>query len=239
MIRALLAILLLSFRPAAALADTGQPLTGRDIAGIVGAALVEHGLEGKAILADKRRYFPCETALTVSPRIDGRWDSVNVNCPGIIPWSIVVRTSAAVPEDFSFGNDDPDVLATSLVVLRHDMRRGEVITADKLEIARIQRAPASGIFTDIAPLVGRRMAYAVGAGVPLRDRHLEMEWYVRADEPIVIEVNTGSVVVAMAGIALENGQIGDLIRVRNSRSARVLVGMLEDEKKIIVSPNMN
>jgi flagella basal body P-ring formation protein FlgA len=239
MIRAFLGIVLIFLSSAVALAETGPPLTGRDIAGIVRAVLAEHGQEGESILADQRRYFPCETALTVAPRLDGRWDAVDVICPGAIPWSIVVRTSAAVPKGFSFGNDVLNGPETSLVILRQAMRRGEVITAEKLGIAEIQRAPASGIFTAIGPLVGRRMAYAVGAGVPLLDRHLEMVWSVRANEPIVIEINTGSVVVAMAGVALENGQTGDIIRVRNSRSERVVVGRVGDEKKIIVTPNMN
>ena len=239
MIRAIFGIFLIFLGSALASAETGQPLTGRDIAGIVRAVLAEHGQEGEPILADQRRYFPCETAITVAPRLDGRWDAVDVNCPGAIPWSIVVRTSAAVPDDFSFGNDVLNGPETSLVILRHAMRRGEVITAEKLEIAEIQRSPASGIFTEIGPLVGRRMANAVGAGVPLLDRHLEMVWSVRANEPIVIEINTGSVVVAMAGVALENGQTGDIIRVRNTRSERVVVGRVGDEKKIIVTPNMN
>jgi flagella basal body P-ring formation protein FlgA len=239
MMRALLAAVLVCLTSGGAQADLAQPLTGRDVAALVREALAAHGQEGAPILADQRRFFPCEVDLTVSPRREGRWDAVDVACPGNIPWSIVVRTSADVPPGFSFGGNETTGEPTTVVVVRHTIRRGEVITADKLELAEVPRSPAPGAFTEIEPLIGRRMVQTLSAGVPIRERHLQMEWSVRADDPIVIETNTGEMVIAMSGIALQDGQAGDFIRVRNLRSGRVVTGMVTDDKKIIVTPNMN
>jgi flagella basal body P-ring formation protein FlgA len=239
MMRMALACLLAFLTGAPAQADLAAPLTGAEIAAVVRETLVANGHEGVPILADQRRYFPCEVDLTVAPRREGRWDAVDVACPGAIPWSIVVRTSAEVPQGFSFGSSEPTGAITRVVVLRHTIRRGEVITADKLELVDMPRTPAPGTFLEIEPLIGRRMVQTLGAGVPVRERHLQMEWSVRADDPIVIETDTGEMIVAMAGVALENGQIGDFIRVRNLRSRRVVTGMVAEEKKIIVTPNMN
>lgn len=239
MMRALLAAGLVLLGAGAVQAEPAQPVTGREIAAIVRDALAAHGQEGTPILADQRRFFPCEVDLTVAPRHEGRWDAVDVACPGDIPWSIVVRTSAEVPAGFSFGADAATGEPVTVVVVRHTIRRGEVITADKLELAQVQRSPAPGAFTEIEPLIGRRMVQTLSAGVPIRERHLQMEWTVRADDPIVIETNTGEMVIAMSGIALENGQLGDFIRVRNLRSGRVVTGMVGEDKKIIVTPNMN
>lgn len=220
-------------------AEQPEPLTGQDIATAVRDVMAAHGQVGAPILADQRRYFPCEVDLTIAPRREGRWDAVDVACAGAIPWSIVVRTSADVPAGYSFGSDTDDGQTTTVVVVRHTIRRGEVITADKLELAEVPRTPAPGVFSEIEPLVGRKMAQSLSAGVPIRERHLQMEWSVRADDPIVIETDTGQMVISMAGIALENGQAGDFIRVRNLRSQKVVVGRVTDEKKIIVTPNMN
>lgn len=239
MMRALLAAVLVCLSGGGAQADPTQPLTGREVAALVREALAANGQEGAPILADQRRFFPCEVDLTVSPRREGRWDAVDVACPGNIPWSIVVRTSADVPPGFSFGGNETAGDPTTVVVVRHTIRRGEVITADKLELAEVLRPPAPGAFTEIEPLIGRRMLQTVSAGVPIRERHLQMEWSVRADDPIVIETNTGEMVIAMSGIALEDGQEGDFIRVRNLRSGRVVTGMVAEDKKIIVTPNMN
>lgn len=237
--RALIASLLLGLAGASAQAEQPAPITGAEIAVVVREALAANNQAGLPILADQRRYYPCEVDLTVAPRRAGRWDAVDVTCAGAVPWSIVVRTSAEVPAGFGFGAQDGDGTLTPVVVLRHTIRRGEVITADKLELVEMPRTPAPGTFPEIETVIGRRMAQTLSAGVPLRERHLQMEWSVRADDPIVIETDTGGMTVAMAGIALENGQAGDFIRVRNSRSGRIVTGMVADEKKIIVTPNTN
>ncbi len=239
MMRSLLASGLLCLAIGTAQADPAAPFTGEDIAAIVRDALVANGQEGAPILAGQRRYFPCDVDLSVAPRREGRWDAVTVSCSGTIPWSIVVRTSAHVPAGFGFASGDTSGETTTVVAFRHTIRRGEVITADKLELVELQSSRAQGSFSDIEPLIGRRMVQTLGAGVPVRERHLEMDWAVRANDPIVIETVTGEMVIAMAGVALEHGQAGDFIRVRNLRSGRVVVGMVTKEKKIIVSPNMN
>lgn len=239
MMRSLLASVLVLLTIGPAQSDPAAPFTGEDIAAIVRDVLVANGQEGVPILAGQRRYFPCDADLSVAPRREGRWDAVNVSCAGTIPWTIVVRTSAHVPAGFGLGTADANGETTTVVVFRHTIRRDEVITADKLEIVEMQRVRAPGTFSEIEPLIGRRMVQTLSAGVPVRERHLEMEWAVRANDPIVIETDTGSMVIAMAGVALEHGQAGDFISVRNLRSGRVVVGMVTREKKIIVSPNMN
>lgn len=239
MMRAILASMLLLAGSGAARAELGEPFTGGEIAVLVHQALMANGQDGAPIIAEQRRYYPCEAELTVMPRREGRWDAVDVACPGAIPWSIVVRTSVGVPPGFRFGGGDTAAEMTAVVVLRHSIRRDEVITADKLELVEIPRAPAPGAFSEIAPLIGRRMGQNLGAGVPIRERHLEMDWAVRADDPIVIETAAGGLVISMGGVALENGQTGDFIRVRNLRSGKVVIGMVTQEKKINVVPNMN
>lgn len=240
MTRVWLALAVLFATGGALLAEPAAPaLTGKEIAVIVRAALAENGQEGAPVLAEQRRYFPCEVPLAVAPRRAGRWDAVDVACAGKIPWSIVVRTSVEVPAVFDLGGRETEGEAKAVVVFRHSIRRDEVITADKLEIVTLERAPGPGTFSEIAPLIGRRMAQTLGAGVPLRERHLQRDWPVREGDPVVIETDTGAMVISMAGVALENGQIGDFIKVRNSRSQKTVQGRVQDGKKIIVTPNMN
>ena len=220
-------------------AETNDAFTGGDIAAIVRDTLAANGQNGSPILAEQRRYYPCDVDLTVMPRREGRWDAVDVVCAGQVPWSIIVRTSVDVPLGYRFGMADTEVETQAVVVLRHSIRRNEMLTAEKLELTKVSHAAAPGMFFRIAPLIGRRMAQNLGAGVPLRERHLEMEWAVREDDPIVIETAVGGLVISMAGVALENGQTGDFIQVQNVQSRKVVIGMVTDEKKINVLPNLN
>jgi flagella basal body P-ring formation protein FlgA len=239
MMRTLLAFSLCFLTAGVVQADPSVPLSGKDIAVLVRETLVENGQDGVPIVADQRRYFPCEVDLAITPRREGRWDAVDVMCPGAIPWSIVVRTSVEVPAGFSFGGRETIGETTPVVVFRQAIRRDEVITADKLEIIEMQRVPASGVFSEIEPLIGRTMLRTLAAGVPVTVRHLQMNWSVRRGDPVVIETDKGEMVVSMAGIALENGQTGDFIQVQNLRSRKTVHGVVTDGNKIIVAPNMN
>ncbi|MBF9046409.1 flagellar basal body P-ring formation protein FlgA [Rhodobacterales bacterium LSUCC0031] len=237
--RVVLAIIAVFLVANSAHAELRPPLTGADIAVVVREAMIENGQIGAPMLAEQRRYYPCETALSVAPRRAGRWDAVDVSCAGAIPWSIVVRTSVEVPAIFGFGEGERTGEMTNVVVPRHTLRRDEVITAEKLELVAIDSARASGTYSEIAPLIGRRMVQTLSAGVPVRERHMELAWSVREGDPIVIEANTGGMIISMAGIALENGQVGDFIEVRNQRSQKTVHGIVGEGKKIVVAANMN
>lgn len=238
MTRMVLAACVIGLLAGMAQAEQPKPVTGQEVAAAVSEALAAHGQQGTPILAAQRRYFPCDGMLTVTPRQKDRWDAVDVKCPGKLPWSIVVRTSADVPAGLD-GDDQDAGETTKVVVLRRALRRGEVITEDKLDVTEVSGVPVRGAFSAAEDLIGRRMAQSLGSGVPIQERHLQMDWLVRADDPIVIETNAEGIVIGMAGVALEHGQPGDFIRVRNLRSGRELTGRVADDKKIIVTSNIN
>lgn len=239
MVRAVLATFFLCLAANSTYAEMRPVLTGADIAVVVRTAMSENGQNGVPIIAEQRRYYPCETELSVAPRRAGRWDAVEVTCSAAIPWSIVVRTTVEVPAVFGIEGGKKDGEMTTVVVPRYTLRRDEVITAEKIELVSIESSRASGTYSEIAPLIGRRMLQTLSAGVPLRERHMELAWPVREGDPIVIEANTGGLIISMAGIALENGQVGDFIEARNQRSQKTVHGILGEGKKIIVVTNMN
>lgn len=237
--RAVLCLLVTLLAPTALHAQAAaEPLTGKHIAEQVNAALAKNGLSGEALIAAERRYFPCTAALEVTPRREGRWDAVDVKCAGPLTWAIVVRTSASGGEGAPEAADEAPV-QRSAVVLKHSVRKGEVLSADRLELHDFEKALAPGTYADPAELVGRRMAQSLGAGVPIRARHLERSWAVVEGTPVVIEMTLGGITVSTTGEALENGQIGDGISVKNLQSGKVVRGFVSAEKTVSLGANMN
>ena len=58
-----------------------------------------------------------------------------------------------------------------------------------------------------------------------------MDWLVEKDQTVTIETQTGGVTVAGSGIALENAQMGDLLKVLSQSSKVVVEGRVVSEKK--------
>ena len=214
------------------------PMSGAQIAEVVNAALARNGQSGTALISAERRYYPCAGALEVTPRRDGRWDAVDVACEEPLHWDIIVRTSAS-GDDVGTEDTGEDPVIKTAVVLRHSIRKGEVLTGDRLELRDFEKSLAPGTYGDVAELVGRRMAQSLGAGVPIRERHLERDWAVVEGAPVVIEMSAGGLTVSASGEALESGQIGDSVSVKNLRSGKIVRGFVTGEKKVSLGANMN
>ena len=66
----------------------------------------------------------------------------------------------------------------------------------------------------------------------MRNRHLEMDWAVEKDQTVTIETQIGGVTVANSGLALDNAQMGDLLKVLNQSSKVIVEGRVVSEKKV-------
>lgn len=219
---------------------TGPALTGADVAVQVEKALRQAGIAAAPIVSAERRYFPCSADLDVAPRVENRWDTVQVSCPAPIPWTIMLRTEGQIWGDDALEAGGGEAIgAVTAVVLRQAARKGQLITAEMLELAPFDRAPADGYFLEAAKVAGRRLTSNLAAGVPVRERHLQPDWAVKEGNRVSIEMDAGGITVASSGISLENGALGDMISVRNLSSDKVLQGIVSDENKISVSANMN
>ena len=64
-------------------------------------------------------------------------------------------------------------------------------------------------------IVGRKLKTSVTARKPIQARHLKPKWLVEEDDEVVIQNQAGGISVDMVGLALENGQYGEWIKVQN------------------------
>ena len=83
-------------------------------------------------------------------------------------------------------------------------------------------------------LIGRRAKTTIRALAPVYSRQLETNFLVEEDMKVTIIYNGKHISVQMEGIALENGQYGDWINVKNIKSGRVVLAKVVAEKKVNV-----
>lgn len=133
----------------------------------------------------------------------------------------------------------PEVAQMLQVTLRESLPRGAVLAPSHLQLVPVAQSAASMGFAEIAPLVGRRLSVAVGIGRVLQARHLEQDYAIRQGAQVEIRATGALMSVSMAGEALEPGQHGEMIRVRNRRSGREIRAEILDDQTVLVRPNMN
>ena len=72
----------------------------------------------------------------------------------------------------------------------------------------------------------------MGSEMCIRDRHLFESYDISNGDSILIVSNSGNASVTVAGEAQDSGNLGDLIRVKNLRSGKIVKGYIKKDKKI-------
>jgi flagella basal body P-ring formation protein FlgA len=129
------------------------------------------------------------------------------------------------------------VAVVDLPVLSHQMQRGEKITDADLEWQQVPETQAQfGILTRREDIIGRLLRTVGRPGVPLRTTDLAREVVVAKGSMVTIVLRAGSLQLTAQGRALEDGGLGDTIKVTNLQSKLTVEGKVEGSSTVSVVP---
>ena len=246
-----------------ALASSQKPILGADINKLIVKTMSSKGLTVSPRLSKSRKFRACQTGLSVEPMF-GNWKTVKVSCDDEVGWEVMVRTNLKTAQkakavtkkstDGSTGTTGTRVKAKTplkvaakavkrqkqvemmnILALGRSMSRGDVIMPRDIITMAVPVNAASGVFFDPEDIIGRKLKTSVTARKPIQARHLKPKWLVEEDDEVVIQNQAGGISVDMVGLALENGQFGEWIKVQNVSSGIVVVGQIKNKK--IISTN--
>lgn len=230
-----LAVMVMLAGPAMA---AGYPdgIPGDEVAQLIRAALAEAGQEAGDLAVPGRSFPACETVPQVAPR-QGSWATAEVSCPAPV-WSRAVRTGLAIPQRAVAEPEAAGSTGPMVVTLARSVARGAVLTAADVTLAPVAARAPDGIFTDPTDVIGRRTKAAMGEGKAVLLRQLEPDWLVEAGNPLVLIAAAGGLAVSAPAEALEDGAMGDVIRVVNLSSQREVKAIVTGRNSVTVQTNM-
>lgn len=138
-----------------------------------------------------------------------------VTCPGNAGWkyNVAVRPDVSVPV----------VMPKSLIA------RDTVITIDDLQLKKFNISnQREGLMTNMDEAIGLTSKRALQPGKPITRSELVQPVLVKRDQPVMLVSHTAGITASMPGVALKNGRKGDVIKVRNSSSQRIISGVVDD-----------
>ncbi|MBE7928133.1 flagellar basal body P-ring formation protein FlgA [Pseudomonas saudiphocaensis] len=101
--------------------------------------------------------------------------------------------------------------------------RGQTLTAGDLKLQRINIAKARrGYYNRLEEVVGLTAKRRIRAGQTITPTLLEQSMAVKRGQPVKIIASHDGIEASTSGEALADGQPGDVIRVRNVRSEKVI-----------------
>lgn len=220
-----------------ALAEVDGAWNGADISRLVIRVLAENGHSSNPEISHDRVFYPCDKEPLLKPMFRS-WETVQITCTSPRYWRVAIRTNlgARAPAN---GLSDPEAVERMAVTLRTSRKKGEVIMAGDVELRAASVNAGNHVFTALEDVIGRKLEQSVAAGKVLLSRHLEQRWTIEEGAAVALEIEVGTILVSTSGVALEAGQIGDTIKVKNNSSGRTVTGKVVGEKKISVRANTN
>ena len=190
----------------------------------------------RLIVSDKRTFFPCSSQLTFGQRTKNNWSTVLVACPSE-NWSTLVRTKHANEKIF---DDQKNVIFEPLrtVALSKNISKGQVLSVDDLVLINRPETKFHGAFQEIDQVIGRKTKVSLASGTVIKARHLETVYLVNKQDTVLVVAQNSKLSITTSAIALEEGQLGDMITIENINSKKVLKAIITGTKKVSPITNM-
>jgi len=155
---------------------------------------------------------------------------VNPAIIGSRRFNLIFRVDGRVQENLALRTE---LMALAPVaVAAGDLPRGAVITLKDL---RLDERDITGLrqpYLEIPPLLGMGARRAIKAGEVLQKGMLATLPVVRRGELVTLTVRSAGLVLTASGVALDNGGLGETIRVRNSSSQKGVSGRITGPGKV-------
>ncbi len=175
-------------------------------------------------LDSRLRLSQCEHPLTAWFPGQGRRTgnvTVGVRCTGAKPWSLYV------PVKVHFYDD--------VFVTRRPLQRGTVIQLEDIELQRKNLSFYSAdYFTSADEIIGKQLVHSMQIGMIVGKRNLKTPVIIKRGQQVTLMAQADTYEVRMAGEAMMDGSVGQRIKVKNTRSQRIIEGVVKSSKIIYI-----
>ena len=160
---------------------------------------------------------PCATTpgvtLTSPAEITLNRMNFTVSCPQSWQMNVAVRPDVLVPV----------VMTKSLVA------RDTPLTANDVELKPYNvSAQRREVLMELDDAIGFSSKHALQPGRPITKEELVSPVLVERDQPVMIVYQSAGITASMPGVALKNGRKGEMVKVRNASSQRVISAMVAE-----------
>jgi flagella basal body P-ring formation protein FlgA len=121
-----------------------------------------------------------------------------------------------------------------VVVAARNIAAREAITAENVRSERREIGKMTGYITDIEKVVGLAARRPIMAGMPLTEAVVDKPVVMKRGAAVTILVKAGEMIVAAGGQALQEGREGELIRVQNATTKRIVNARVVDANTVQV-----
>ena len=202
-------------------------LSGKEINNHIKQWLASEGIKSNPQFSPKKILSDCNQNVLYKKHFD-TFKLIKVTCEGDKPWTIFVKTNSNTLRQKKLKVSK----LNQILVLNKSIEKGNYIK--KKDLVFINSTKKNIFFHSKEELIGRKVKQNLRRGQYVQPRHLFKKYSVNEGDPVVIGSKFKNAEVSTAGIALKSGNIGDILEAKNTRSGKIIKGILQKNKKIYV-----
>lgn len=126
-------------------------------------------------------------------------------------------------------------LFVTVPVARRDMKAGQIVTRDDIAVNRVAQDGRRRIDpVNVDDLIGKEIKRAVRAGQNISTNDVQTQVMVAKGKVVTLNFSKGNIMLSAKGKALENGGLGDSVRVMNLQSKSVVQGTVTGPETVLI-----
>lgn len=118
------------------------------------------------------------------------------------------------------------------VTAKRDIPKGKRITDEDLLVKKMDDRGRKGYITDASSITGKVAKQKITKGTAVKKYFLVPDYKILKRKPVKVAYRSGNIKIELMGIALQNGSIGDSVRIKNVSTGKVLLCKVIDKNVV-------
>ena len=212
-------------------------ISGLQIEEIIKSWLEKKGKDSKVDILDTIKYPHCDNSDIFITDISGSFKLIKISCLGSNKWSLITRNKIKSKHKRNLASKNSE--GTQIITLRKAKSAGSRIKEEDLIIIEKKISKLNHLVIKKRDIVGKKLKKSVSSGKPLYEDNFEKDWLIKKNSPIIIENKIGGITIKEEGMALEDADYMEEIKVKNIKSGKILNGYVENKKKVVLHTKQN
>ena len=225
-------------------------ITGIEVSEKISTWLLTQGIEGKPLFSKTIVFKDCGSDIQINKAYNN-YKTLNVKCLEKNGFNLFVRIKLNKPVKDTKKNKiiskatnrNTNLISSKelkknknfhTVKLKRSLEKNDIIKIEDLDLIITSKPSEKSFFNNKEDLVGRKLKKNLKVDQLLHPRHLYEKFEVNIGDFLSIVSQMGNASVAVAGEAKDSGNLGDIIKVKNLRSGKVIKGYVNKNKIIRV-----